>query len=106
MRPVAAAVGSGSLTSLAIAVARELLWVDSSQGISVPSPSLPDYPPFRELVASEWRLDFYSLSLGILVGLSLGPLLDLLFFLRISWTRFVHQVLRAGATRQLYRVLG
>lgn len=75
MRPVAAAVGSGSLTSLAIAVARELLWVDSSQGISVPSPSLPDYPPFRELVASEWRLDILAVpghSGGAQLGASPG----------------------------------
>lgn len=106
MRPVAAAVGSGSLTSLAIALAKELFWVDSSQRV-VASPHIPDFcPSFTDLVSAEWRLDSYSFGIGILVGISLGPLLDFLLFLRITWNRFVIQVLRTGPARQLYRVLG
>ena len=107
MRPVTAAVGSGSLTSLAIALARDYFWGDLNRGgvITVPPPSDLFSGPVVDF-SGEWRLDSTSVLVGFLVGLSLGPLLDLVIFVRLTWVRFVQQTLRGGLTRQLYRVLG
>ena len=106
MRPVTAAVGSGSLSSLVIALARDYFWGDFSNGgvIQVPS-ALEIFPSSLEL-SSEWRLDSTSVALGFLIGLSFGPFLDLAIFVRLAWVRFVQQTLRGGWSRQLYRVLG
>ena len=107
MRPVTAAVGSSSITSLVIALAREFLWVDP-QGGALGLPAAPDLGcPVTDLlrVADTWHLDWTSLVVGVLVGLSLGPVLDLLLVLRVAWSRLVQQYLRGGAARQLYRIL-
>jgi hypothetical protein len=52
-------------------------------------------------------LDFYSVLVGIFVGLSLNVFVDLLIVLRIRWTRFlqVRLATEGAATRPLYRVL-
>ena len=107
MRPVTAAVGSSSITSLVIALAREFLWVDP-QGGALGLPAAPELAcPVGDLlrVADSWQLDWSSVFLGILIGLSLGPALDLLLVLRVGWARLVQQYLRGGAARQLYRIL-
>ena len=109
MRPVATAVASGSLTSLAFSLARDILRGPLELSIS-PSPSFP--PLTSELCTfirpqPDWHLDFYSVLVGIFVGLSLNVFVDLLIVLRIQWTRFLQVRLAAegAATRPLYRVL-
>lgn len=107
MRPVTAAVGSSSITSLVIAVAREFLWSDSQGGsLSFPS-SDPICPSLAELLplATTWSPDWTSVALGIFIGICLGPALDLLLLVRVAWNRLVQQSLRGGAARHLYRIL-
>ena len=106
MRPVTAAVGSGSLTSLAIALARDYFWGEYPRGGVIQVPSSPEIFSSALDLAPEWRLDSTSVLVGLLVGLSLGPILDLVIFVRLAWVRFVQQTLRGGWSRQLYRVLG
>lgn len=51
------------------------------------------------------RLDWPSLLLGLLLGLSLGPLLEVLYLLRQSWRIWVQSRLAKLATnQQLYRL--
>jgi len=106
MRPVTAAVGSGSLSSLVIALARDYFWGDFSNGGVIQVPSAPEIFPSSLELSSEWRLDSTSVALGFLIGLSFGPFLDFVIFVRLAWVRFVQQTLRGGWSRQLYRVLG
>ena len=108
MRPVATAVASGSLTSLAFSLARDIL--RGPLELSIPPPSFP--PLTSELCTfirpqPDWHLDFYSVLVGIFVGLSLNVFVDLLIVLRIRWTRFlqVRLATEGAATRPLYRVL-
>ena len=107
MRPVTAAVGSSSLTSLVIALARDFLWVDPQGGVlGLPAASDIGCPVTDLLRGVEtWQLDWTSLVVGVFVGLSLGPALDLLLVLRLAWSRLVQHYLRGGAARQLYRIL-
>lgn len=98
MRPVAAAIGSGSLTSLAFAVARELLWNDNLP----PLPPLPTLPGVTELcpVLEGWVLDSHSFCIGVLVGILLLLCLDLLILIRLAWGRILEQHLRGGSQGQ------
>ena len=66
MRPVTAAVGSGSLTILAIAVAQEILWSDRIPPLPGPSEICP---VLEGLVSPPWAFDLYSFALGICVHL-------------------------------------
>ncbi len=101
MRPVTTAVASGSLTSLVVALAKEFLVTQ----IPVVPELTQDLCSITEALSSpDWHLDHYSLLLGILIGLSAGPIIDLLFFLRLSWSRFLRGRW-AGGSRALYRVL-
>ncbi len=100
MRPLTAAIGSGSISGFAVTLARELLrndpWV----------PVLPEQCPIFEL-PQDWRLDSRSLCLGILFGLVALPLLDLLVVLRIQWFRWLRlQIPGTLASRPLHRVVG
>ena len=99
MRPVAAAIGSGSLSSLVFAVAREILRSDPPV-FSGPS---TDLCPLLDL--PEWHLDTHSFAIGLLVGVALLPLLDFLILVRLSWIRWVRQTAQLQGSR-LYRVVG
>ena len=103
MRPVTAAVGSGSLTSLAIAVAKEILWSDRMPPLPGPSEICP---VLEGLVPPPWAFDLYSFALGICVGLAILPFLDFLILVRLAWGRLVvQQQLRGARQRFLHRVL-
>ena len=71
---------SGSVSALLLKLLSFVLEAD---------PSLPsDCPVCPSLdVSGDWleRLDIPSLGVGLLLGLSLGPLLDLLHLVRESW---------------------
>lgn len=106
MRPVTAAVGSSSLTSLVIALARDFIWSNPQGGVlGFPAPDA--CPSLTELlpVSTTWTLDWTSVLVGIFIGLCLGPALDLILLLRVAWSRLIQQSLRGGAARQLYRIL-
>lgn len=101
MRPVTTAVASGSVTSLVFALAKEFL----VNQVPIPPDLSQDLCSITEAFSSQsWYLDHSSFLLGLLVGLSAGPIIDLLFFLRLSWSRFLRSRW-AGGSRALYRVL-
>lgn len=98
MRPVALSVASGSISSLLVALAREL---------SLPS-VLPPVPqeicPFFAEDKPEW--DLMSIVLGICIGLLLGPLVDFIHFLRHApWRRWQTVEVEDNLVRSGYRVL-
>lgn len=81
MRPVALSLASGSVSSLLVAVARDLART------SWDSPIVPDLCP---LVLPEEKsfLDPKSILLGFILGLIAGPFIDLLYYLRwFAWER-------------------
>jgi hypothetical protein len=51
-----------------------------------------------------WQVDPTSLAIGILIGLLVGPFIDLLFFLRHFWLDLFR--VQAGRQRPLYQVVG
>ena len=103
MRPLVTAAGAGSVSSLLVALAGDLLkqhtpvWASSSDICSV-------LPPLPET----WTVDPTSLLLGILIGLLAGPLFDLLVIVRLSWARFVRARLSAPGPVKgpFHRVVG
>ncbi len=101
MRPVAAAIGSGSVTSLVLALAREALRVDPAVYTGV-----PEVCSVLSSLDKDWQLDHFSLALGIFIGICLLPLVDLALVLRLYWVRWVRQSLVLQPGRPLYRVLG
>ena len=101
-RPLQVSLVGGSLASL--------LW----RGIEELHSSVPASPPWEpcpvcpvpSLSFDLQALDLPSLALGILIGLCLGPCLDLLHLLRLWWVAFVRGQLRLLTAREgpLFRV--
>ena len=86
--PLARAVAgsTGGLAGLLFGFAKEVAFGDSGLSSACPLPSLPAFEP------DTWHLDFPSVCVGLLIGLLLGPLLDLAFLvpvqlLRQAWRR-------------------
>ena len=100
MRPLAAAVGSGSLSGVVVALARELIRGDPWVHQVVESCPLLDLP-------QDWQLDFRSLVIGLAVGFVFLPVLDLLLVARLQWLRWIRQhAALANPGRPLFRVVG
>ena len=52
----------------------------------------------------DWH--FQSFAAGVLMGIAIGPIVDLLYFLRVSWGRFVRARLQSlRLAEPLYRIL-
>ena len=100
MRPLTTAVASGSVSSLVFALARELLTANPVVTPELSSSEICSLIP----PAGQLNIDYQSFLLGILVGVLVGPVLDLLILLRVSWTRALHS--RGLGSRTLYRILG
>ena len=84
MRPLALSVASGSISSLLFAVARDLVRGDSLG----PLPT-GDFCPVLLPEERTGELDLRSVLVGLLLGLAFGPIIDLLYHLRHSWSRWV-----------------
>ena len=98
MRPVALSVASGSISSLLVALARELTWSE------VLPPVAQDICPFLTEERPQW--DLRSILLGVCIGLLLGPLVDFIHFLRHApWRRWQTIEVEERAVRSGYRVL-
>ena len=98
LRPVQASLLGGSLVSLFLRAAEDLL---------PPAFEAPPIPFSCPAVDFAERVHIPSLVLGILVGLAAGPVIDLVYLLRVWWTAFVRErlaVLRPR-TGPLYRIL-
>ena len=105
-RALTVGAASGSFTAIGFRVLSELLRS---------SPPLPDCPgcplcpelPEIPIIELPERLDLVSLVIGIVVGLSIGPLLDLLYLLRQTWRAWIRTRLSELARRNpeaLYRL--
>ena len=107
MRPATTAIASGSLTSLFFAVAREFFNQQIHQ-VQIPEalPVAQDLCAFGYLGLEEWRLDWRSFLIGAAVGICLGPFLDFVVIVRLSWSRAVRRIWnREVGVRSLYRFL-
>jgi hypothetical protein len=107
MRPLVTAAGAGSLSSLLVSLAGDLLR-DTPHVLPTPSELCSVLPPLPEI----WSPDPYSIAIGfaagITVGSLVGPLFDLLVVIRLAWARFIRARLGLGAgySGPLYRILG
>lgn len=95
MRPIQAAAASGGLSSLVFSFAREVLRSD----LHSVNPEVCLAP----LLDRDWELDWWSLAIGVAVGLVLGPILDCIFILRQAWAGALQRGLRNSKLG--YRVL-
>lgn len=95
-----AAIGatSGSVSALLLRLLSEGL------STTVPFPDCPICPDcaLTELLASPVfeKLDIPSLGLGLIIGLLLGPLLDICFLARQAWRAWIRNQLSAVAAAQ------
>ena len=80
-RTVVAAAGTGSVSGVILNLI--------AQALAAPLPAAPilDCPVCLEIQAGD--IDFRSLGLGLLIGISIGPLIDLLYGIRVLWRRAV-----------------
>lgn len=99
MRPVAVAGASGGFASLALGLLREAV----QTGV-VPEPfNCPLCPEVLYPLTQD--LDLYSLCIGILVGLAVGPIIDFAFVVRQAWSLRLRRWLHRPVVRQQVRVL-
>ena len=105
-RPLALGAAGGSLSSLALRLLTESVSSVVDPSLPVPLPDLScACPTSLDLPAT--GLDLRSLLIGLVVGLSLGPLLELLLVVRHWWTSLIRRQLQslARGLRPLYREL-
>ena len=105
MRPAALAGISGGLTSALLHLITEPpVW----------NPSVPDYTCGSTVLDWEtpktWAVEPKSLVLGVLIGLALGPIIEVICVLRQYWLLQLRAAFRVPQnqtqTREPYRVLG
>lgn len=90
-RALTASAATGSLSALVWQVVHEFF----QQPVTCPAPEvlpslvLESPAAFTFNSPKELSIDLPSLALGILLGLSIGPLLDFCFLVRQSWRSFV-----------------
>ena len=85
----------GSLGSLFLRGLEELASVPSLQPVWPELPTRELLHPFQS-----WQLDGPSILLGVLIGLSLGPVIDGICLLQARWTSYVRAQLRLLAALQ------
>ena len=107
MCPLVTAAGAGSLSSLLVSLAGDLLR-DTPHVLPTPSDICSVLPPVPEI----WTPNPYSILIGfaawVLAGFLIGPLFDLLVVIRIAWARFIRARLGLDASYSvpLFRILG
>ena len=97
-RPLQVSLVGGSLASIALRAAEQLLGPAAEPFL--PTASCPLCP----LDEDGWHAP--SFLWGLLVGLLLGPVIDFLFYLRVAWGRFVRaRLLPSVSCGPLFRIL-
>ena len=100
-RPLQVSLLGGSLASVA--------WRILEEGFQHAAPGLFECPdcPALHFLPPVVQLDVPSLAIGVCIGLVVGPLIDLLYLLRVWWSAFVRERFRIGRATPapLYRVL-
>ena len=100
-RAVTVSAASGTISAFVWQLAHEFL---QNTPPTCPLPPLPEEFTF---FLQDRPLDIPSLALGILVGLALGPCLDLCFVVRQAWRAFIRNRLAQFSKEQqkpLYRL--
>lgn len=87
--PLALGVAGGSLSSILFRFASELVQEHWDSPLLEPAISCA----CNELSGYFWGLDSRSLIIGICIGFTLGPLLELLFLIRHWWASVVRRQL-------------
>ena len=101
MRPLTLSLASGSVSSLLIAAVREITKAEPRYL----SPTAQEICPLLFPEDRFWGIDLKSLLLGICIGFLLGPLIDLLYFIRHSLPRLLCFEQGQTLRRPLYRIL-
>ena len=102
-RAVAVSATSGSLTALLVGLAGDFL---SSEAGHFECPICPEVLDWS--LGHFEHLDLPSLCLGLLLGLCLGPILDLIYLARSSWRLWIRSRLAAVHSKssgELYRIV-
>lgn len=105
-RALTVGAASGSFTAIGFRVLSELLRSTPPHPECPGCPLCPELPEIPIIELPE-RLDLASILVGIAVGLSIGPLLDLLYLLRQTWRVWIRTRLGELARRNpegLYRL--
>ena len=108
--PLAIGAASGSLASLAL---RAVLELSGSEPLAPPSSSLLGLDCTCPAEGLEfWGFDLRSVGLGILIGVSIGPICEVILLLRWKWVSFLRSRLFGSdrdsgpkPPRPLYRLL-
>ena len=78
----------GTFSAIALRLLADLTGApQSSLPFPIDCPLCPDLPWFN----FTFQLDCFSLLLGIVIGLGVGPLLDLCYIIRQSWRIWVRE---------------
>ena len=100
-RSLAAGATSGSISAIALQLLASAL--DSSP-TPFDCPSCPELAPFWEHLALG-HLDLPSVGFGLLLGLLIGPVLDLVNLVRQSWKVWLRsRLLQLGEEKPLYKL--
>ena len=99
MRPVAIAGVSGGFASLVLNLVKEAVIEGCVPEVPFSCPLCP------ELLRDPEALDSRSFLLGLLVGISVIPFVELLFVLRQIWVEKLRKWLRGPGHKAAYRVL-
>ena len=99
LRPIPLSILGGSLASVLLRSFEDHLPFDFPPAASLQEACLG--PEFLDFV--HWP----SLGLGVIIGFFLGPIIDLLYLLRVWWAAFVRERLLVYRRQQgpLYRIL-
>ena len=99
MRPLALGVGAGSFSTFLLAAVRELAGRDPAF-----TPTAQEVCPLLFPEDRAPHLDWFSVLVGVLIGLLLGPVIDFLYLLRHSTARLLRPA-DCAPSKPLHRVL-
>ena len=102
MRPVLASVASGSVTGALLTLARE---ASLSPLFHQLQPSVSEVCAAIPPLAENWTLDWTSFGFGLLLGVLLLPLLDVLLLCRLAWLRALRSSFVNRPVGPLHRLL-
>lgn len=103
---LALGAAGGSFSTLILGLLRQVLLEDRGPPFPIPDCLCPDSWPVDLLEEPKVKV----FLCGLLIGIALGPCLDLLWLLQQRWRRFVSSlagssVSTASPTRALYKVV-
>ena len=82
-RTLAVGATSGSLSALIFRLVSSAFYPSIPGPLPFECPACPELPDI--LLLGPWQIEPYSLALGLLLGLCIGPILEFLYLLRQTW---------------------